>query len=72
MSNFEDFMIGETVQANSKIRTLLAERDTLRAENTRLRSVLERLFQWDHFDAAGDGSFWRKEITTALAEGESR
>ena len=32
----------------------------------RLRAVLTRLLEWDHFDAAGDGPFWRREIIAAL------
>lgn len=38
------------------------------AEVRACQEVLRRLLQWDHFDAAGDGPYWRKEIAAALSE----
>ena len=28
--------------------------------------LLKRLLEWDHFDTAGDGAYWRKEINALL------
>lgn len=33
-----------------------------------LKELLQRLLQWDHFDAAGDGTYWRKEIEAKIQE----
>jgi len=38
----------------------------LRAVNQALRGVVERLLQWDHFDGAADGPFWRTQLAVAL------
>ena len=35
-------------------------------ENERLRSLLRRLFEWDHMASAADGPYWRSEIEKAL------
>ena len=39
---------------------------SLRAENERLRALLQRFYEWDHMDGAGDGPYWRDEIDKAL------
>jgi len=36
------------------------------AEIDRLRSLLYRVYEWDHLASAADGSFWREEIRKAL------
>jgi hypothetical protein len=54
-------------RALDEIDRLTAERERLVAEVARLRELLTRLREWDHMDAAGDGPFWRSEITRALA-----
>lgn len=42
------------------------EEAKLRAENERLRTLLQRLYEWDHMDSAADGVFWRSEIDKVL------
>jgi hypothetical protein len=39
---------------------------TLLAERYAAHDLLRRLLQWDHFDGAGDGPFWRAEIAKVL------
>lgn len=43
------------------------ELDTLQSDNAIYESLLRRLLKWDHFEAASDGAYWRREIEAALA-----
>ena len=45
---------------------------TLKADNERLRLLLQRLYAWDHMDSAADGVFWRSEIDKALGRDKCR
>lgn len=44
---------------NRENRQLIAQRESL-------VGLLERILQWDHFDAAGDGDYWRREIQSSI------
>ena len=45
---------------------LSVEAGRLSVEVDGLRALLQRLYEWDHMDGAGDGPYWRDEIDKAL------
>lgn len=57
----EDEESGDLTQSDAC--HIIAELRARLAEET---GLLKRLLEWDHFDAAGDGAYWRKEITELL------
>jgi hypothetical protein len=51
---------------NSRIIELEDENARLTQQLAAQREVLVRLLQWDHFDGAADGPYWRREISAAI------
>jgi hypothetical protein len=41
--------------------------EDLEQQVERLRTLLRRIYEWDHMDTAADGPYWRSEIDKALA-----
>lgn len=48
-----------------RLRTTVSR---LEDDNKAFRTLLARIRMWDHMDAAGDGSYWKKVIDEALRE----
>lgn len=42
------------------------ELDKALSDNAIYENLLRRLLEWDHFEGAVDGAYWRKEINAAL------
>ena len=54
----------ELAEARAEIARLTAERDACHL-------LIKRLAGWDHLDTAGDGAYWRREMTALLLDQEA-